>query len=157
MSEAEIREMFPTQKPERPAVSHLKGRMIPGTRTPAPTMVLIETDEEIEEPNTGRRFNDVKQVITKEMKGAILCGHMCLKCKEPFPERAFPDFCDVCGYEVGRRQILDAGMELEGEVHVGPSKPISEFLAELDENEMKSEFERKLREGKSPITGLKHG
>jgi len=103
----------------------------------------------IKEPNTDRRFHDVDQGMHPEARRAIQAGHMCLRCKEPHPEEAFPLNCDVCGYEMRERQILDCAVEFEGEIHVGPSKPMEEFMEELEKRQEKQAFDKKISEGHS--------
>ena len=137
---------FPAQRTKDMDVSHMRGEMMPGSRVPKPTMVLIPNDAVIEEPNTGRRMKDVDQVITEDMMGAIIDRMMCLRCKEPF-EIPNPINCPVCGYEVRDRQALDAGMELTGDRHVGPSKPLAEFMEDLQDRQLASAFEKKIIEG----------
>jgi hypothetical protein len=151
MTPEDARREFPVQREPKMSVEHMHGRTMEGSRVPAPTMLLMESDTIIEEPNTGRKFKDVEQVITEEMKNAILAGYMCLKCKEPFPEQAFPLTCDVCGYEVQKRQIIEAAHEFEGTVHIGPAKPLSEFMADLEVRQEQAMFRQKLREGASPM------
>jgi len=53
--------------------------------------------------------------------------------------------------------VLDIAMEMEGEVHIGPSKPIKEYLQEQELRHEKAKFEAKIMEGKSRGTGARHG
>lgn len=149
MTEEDARKEFPTQERQKRDLSFLReSRYLPGTRLPIPEMVLIPNDAVIEEPNTGRRFVDVDQGMHPEARRAIQSGNMCLRCKEPQPE-AFPIRCDVCGYEMRERQILDCTHELAGEIHVGPSRPLEEFMEELEERQSRNAFDQKIREGGS--------
>jgi len=123
-------------------------RFLPGTRVPIPEMVLVPNDIVIEEPNTGRRFHDVDQGVHPSHREALETGHMCLRCKEPHPE-AFPKECDVCGYEMADRQMIDVAAELDGEIHVGPSRPLNLYMEELEMKNERHRFEKKIREGGS--------
>ena len=46
-------------------------------------------------------------------------------------------------------QTADIALEFEGEVHVGPSKPISEYEAEVEERREQRKFAAKIAEGGS--------
>ena len=52
---------------------------------------------------------------------------------------------------------MDFAMEFEGEVHVGPNKPISEYLLEQDLEREKRKHAKKLKEGGSPLKGVRRG
>lgn len=93
-------------------------------------------------------MQDVDIMAHQETRDAIKSGYMCLRCLEPQPF-AFPEMCDLCGYPMKDRQILDVAMEFQGEKHVGPSKPINEYLMEQDLRVEKRKFEEKIREGRS--------
>lgn len=150
MTEEDARREFPSTVEKKRDLGFLrKPTYLPGTRLPIPEMVLIPNDVVIEEPNTGRRFHDVDQGMHPEARQAIQAGHMCLKCKEPHPDEAFPMYCNVCGYEMRERQILDCAVEFEGEIHVGPSKPLTDFMEDLDERQQKQMYAKKIREGGS--------
>ena len=153
MTDEESRREFPVTRPAKAPVSHMQGTTMPGSRVPRPTMFLKPNEIIIEEPNTGRRMQDVNQIITEDMRDAILDGYMCLKCKEPF-ETPWPKECPVCGYAVSDRQVPDSELELVGTEHIGPSRPLSMFMEELEERARKREFDQKLNSGHSPMKGM---
>jgi len=142
----EARREFPVEKP--PAISYLHMRQEHARGEPYAAMVIERNGIPIQEPNTGRWMEDVDVIITHEEAQQILAGYRCLRCKEPF-ETAFPAICFVCGYDVAERQTVDAAMELEGDRHVGPSKPLTEYMQELEERQEKALFEQRIREGRS--------
>jgi hypothetical protein len=142
----EARREFPVSKP--PAVSYLHMTHRHARGEPYAAMVIERNGVPIQEPNTGRWMEDVDVIITEEERQQILAGYRCLRCKEPF-ELAYPASCSVCGYEVSERQALDAELELEGARHVGPSKPLTEYMQELELRQEKALFEQRIREGGS--------
>lgn len=113
-----------------------------------PTTIVIE-------PNTGRKMIDVNIIVPPEHKRQIIAGYRCISCLEPF-DSAFPLRCGVCGYEVRDRQLTRAAQEFEGEVFVGPSKPIRKILVERELEQEQREFDRAIAGGKSPMKGLRH-
>lgn len=115
----------------------------------------LDPETEIEEPNTGRLMIDATRVIPTEHRHQIQSGYRCIECLEPF-DVPWPDHCDVCGFEVRKRQMLRAVHEFEGNTHVGPGKPIREYLADMDARREKREFDQKIAAGKSPMKGLSH-
>lgn len=88
---------------------------------------------------------------------AIQSGEVCLRCQEP-QYSPFPELCcmERCGYPMRDNQIRDFALEFKGNKHLGPSKPITEFMDEAEEKYQKAKFARKIAEGKSPMKGLKH-
>ena len=73
-------------------------------------------------------------------------GRQCLRCDEPL-DPAFPVKCPLCGYSVKDRQVMDIAMEFEGEKHLGPSRPITEYMEEQDARVEKRKFIRRVLEG----------
>ena len=142
----DARREFPVRRPPAMSYEHMRREHARGE--PYAAMVIEPNGIPIEEPNTGRRMEDVDVIITEEQAQQIMAGYRCLKCKEHF-ERPYPAFCDVCGYEVAERQNLDAAMELNGTRHVGPSMPLELAMEELRERNEKAQFEQKILEGKS--------
>lgn len=147
LSPEEARREFPVRRDPKAPLSHMHGGTMPGTRVPRPTMFLKANETIIEEPNTGRKFQDVDQIITPDMRGAILDGRMCLKCKEPFDDSPWPDNCVVCGYEAKQRQVADAELELLGTQHLGPARPIQMFMDDLEERSLKRQFAQEHHDG----------
>ena len=129
LSPEDARREFPVPKLPATSYGHMTREHERGE--PYAAMVIEPNGVPIQEPNTGRWMEDVDVIVTHEEAQQILAGYRCLKCKEPF-ETAFPAICLVCGYDVAERQILDAAMELDGDRHVGPSKPLIEYMEELE-------------------------
>lgn len=120
---------------------------IAGTRIPTPRFVASENpDAFMIEENTGRVMQDAVIHFTAEVLDAVKAGNICLRCHEPQPF-SFPEMCDVCGYPMRERQIMDISMEFVGERHVGPAKPVKQYLEEMDERTEKRRFIDKLMEG----------
>jgi hypothetical protein len=143
---AEAAREFPVQKAPTQGYAHMSATHARGE--PYAAMVVERNGVPIQDPNTGRWMEDVDVIITEEEAGQIRDGYRCLRCKEPF-ERPFPLNCEVCGYEVRSRQAVDARLELDGERHVGPSRPLSAIMAELELRQQKALFEQKIEEGGS--------
>jgi ribosomal protein L37E len=144
-------------KPIRPLEERL-GHMrdvpnVRGTRIPTPRFVAIPNDA-IVNMGDGRKFKDVDRTMTLEQKRAIQSGHMCLRCGEPQPN-PFPKQCDLCGYPMADRQIMDCALEFEGERHLGPRKPMSEYLDEQELRVEKRRFDAEIAAGKSRMRGLR--
>lgn len=129
-------------------VSHMRDvPNLDGTRIPQPRFVAADQPgAHMIEENTGRVMQDAVITFTPETLRAIKEGHICLRCMEPQPE-SFPLLCDVCGYAMKDRQIMDLAMEFEGEKHLGPAKPIQEFLNAQDERMEKRRFIEKILGG----------
>ena len=47
------------------------------------------------------------------------------------------------------RQIMDVAMEFEGDKHLGPARPMSEYLEEQSLRHEKAKFEARIAEGRS--------
>lgn len=95
---------------------------------------------------TERVQYDLHKTYTKGGMRLLQEGRQCLRCDEPlYP--AFPPACPVCGYAVHDRQILDIAMEFEGERHLGPSAPISQYMEEQNERVEKRKFIQRVLEG----------
>ncbi len=92
---------------------------------------------------------------TKETWGAMLAGMICMRCMEP-QEEEFPQECSLCSYSMKESQPRDMALEFKGEKHLGPSKPVSDFMDEAQEKYLKQRFEAKIAAGKSPMKGLKY-
>lgn len=114
----------------------------PDPRSPLPRFRAEEdTDSVWLDEATGRVQKNVSIVFTPEALNSIKSGTMCLRCLEP-QSRAFPEMCESnswsgCAYPIKERQILDLAMEMEGEKHLGPAKPISEYMQKQEERSEK--------------------
>lgn len=102
----------------------------------------------------GRKFMDAEIVYPEEVRRAILAGMICLKCQEPqeLPfEDSHIDGCEgvlVRGKHYMRDwQIIDCAHEMEGEKHLGPAKPMREFLDQQDARLEKRKFIKRVLDG----------
>lgn len=95
---------------------------------------------------TDRPQLDYTKTYTPDGMRLLREGRQCLRCDEPHPE-AFPLSCDLCGYAMGERQIMDMAMEFEGPKHLGPRKPIGEYMEELELRTEKRKFIDRVQEG----------
>ena len=112
----------------------------------APFVARDSTDAVWNDGVTDRPQMDYSKTYTKQGMGLLKEGRQCLRCDEPHPD-PFPLACDVCGYAMKDRQILDIAMEFEGERHLGPSKPIAQYLEEIEERKEKRRFIKKVKGG----------
>jgi len=94
------------------------------------------------------------KTYTKDTINAMQSGYVCIRCHE-FHDVPFPVACSLCGYSMQDLQVRDFALEFKGGKHLGPSKPIEEHMDEMQERMLKSRFERKIKEGKSPMKGLR--
>lgn len=126
---------------------------LPGTRQPFGRFVASEDTNSVwvDEP-TGRLQRNAVKVYTGEGLRLLREGRQCLRCDEPHPDDPFPANCDLCGYSMRDRQIMDLAMEMEGERHLGPAKPITDYLEEQSERRERREFEARRRSGGRGIT-----
>jgi hypothetical protein len=146
MTPEEARREFPVHRPERMRLDHMTRER--GRGEPFAAMVLVPMDVIIEEPNTGRMFKDVKQIVTEQEAGEIEAGIRCLRCKEPWgSENPLPEICPVCTYEARKRQMIDCAAEMVGTEHIGPSRPLGQFMEDLEIEHRKREFESKVQSG----------
>lgn len=136
--------------------SHLGGEQatLDGTRIPRPRFVASDDLGSVwhDEP-TGRLQRNAVLKMDAETFHAIQAGYLCLRCLEPQPE-AFPEMCDLCGYVMRERQIMDVAMEFRGGAHVGPGAPIGDYLHEQDERLERLDHARAKREGSSPMRAV---
>lgn len=95
---------------------------------------------------TDRPQMDYNKTYTPEGLRLLREGRQCLRCDEPQPE-PFPVMCDLCGYAMRDRQIMDIAMEFDGHKHLGPAHPISEYLEEQQLRTEKRKFIDKVIEG----------
>jgi hypothetical protein len=139
-------------------VRHMRDvELVLGSRVPLPKFVAEESSSDlVTEFADGRRFHDVRKVFDPDTVRAFQSGMLCLKCLEPqavpFGDDHLPG-CEgvaLAGEHYMRdRQILDFAAEFEGTHHIGPSRPISQFLAEQTERRERREFEQRIAEGRS--------
>lgn len=134
--------------------SHLGGEQEKVGRIPRPRFVASDDTHSVwhDEP-TGRLQRNAVLKLDKATFQAMQAGHICLRCLEPQPE-AFPVMCDLCGYSMRERQVMDIAMEFRGDAHVGPGAPIADYLAEQEERLERAEYERRKAEGDSPMKAV---
>jgi hypothetical protein len=149
--------MFPAKQASGiEVVKHMKDvEKVVGSRVPTPRFVGEESSTDmVMEFADGRRFADVRKTYQPEAIRAFQEGMICMKCLEPqafpFEDQHLPG-CEgvaLAGEHYMRdRQIMDFAMEFEGERHIGPSKPIKEFMVEQEERVEKRHFIEKVLEG----------
>ena len=95
---------------------------------------------------TDRVQYDLHKTYTSGGMRLLREGRQCLRCDEPL-DPAFPLACPVCGYAVADRQIMDIAMEFEGERHLGPSAPITQYMEEQEARQEKRAFIRRVLDG----------
>lgn len=95
---------------------------------------------------TDRVQYDLHKTYTRGGMVLLKTGRQCLRCDEPL-DPAFPVACPLCGYAVHDRQIMDIAMEFEGERHLGPSAPITQYMEEQNERVEKREFIQRVLDG----------
>lgn len=123
-------------------------------RIPVFKAVLRDDTHSVWKEVDGRLQRNVVASVPKDVFRAIKAGHICLRCYEPQPD-AFPPECDMCGYPMRERQIMDVAMEFRGEEHIGPGMPIAEYL-EQQERRLEARERREARKsGHSPMRGLR--
>lgn len=122
------------------------------SRVPVPRFVAEEDADTVwlDEP-TGRLQKNASLTFQPETISAMRAGMICLRCLEP-QESAFPVVCQSppemgCSYPIRDRQIMDIAMEFEGDKHLGPGKPITEYLLEQEERQEKRKFMARKIEG----------
>lgn len=127
---------------------------VEGTRIPAPRFVAQDDTHSVwhDEPTHRLQRNAILNMDVETYR-AIQSGHICLRCLEPQPE-AFPDVCDLCGYPMRERQVMDIAMEFRGDAHVGPGAPIADYLAEQEERLERLDHAKRKQEGSSPMQAV---
>lgn len=146
----------PTQgRPGVETIRHMtEDHNVSGMRVPVPHFIGKDASTGFVRESMGRRMGDVQLQFTPEVMRALQAGMICLRCLEPqripFEDSHLPG-CEGVLIHGPRymhdRQILDIAMEFEGEVHVGPSKPMQEILDAQDERMEKRKFITRVLEG----------
>ncbi len=97
-----------------------------------------------------RRMGDALLTFPRDVIRAMQAGMICLRCLEPQPYAFADDHLEGCEgvlvhgpHYMKDRQIMDFAMEFEGDKHIGPSKPMSEYLEEQDLRVEKAKFRAK--------------
>lgn len=139
-------------------LSHMRGeRHADGTRLSNPHFVA-ENDLSgvFVDDRTGTLQQGYVKTYTREGFRQLQSGHQCLRCDELHPI-AFPVLCDLCGYPMAERQVMDIAVEFEGMKHLGPQHGIGEYISEREAERERKEFDAKIAAGKSPMRGLRGG
>lgn len=149
-----------TGRPGVETIRHMtEDKKVHGMRVPVPHFVGKNASTGFVRESMGRKMGDVQMQFTPEVMRAMREGSLCLRCLEPqsypFEDSHLPG-CEGVLLHGPRymkdRQILDIAMEFEGEVHVGPSKPMQEMLDAQDERMEKRRFiDRVLQGGQGRI------
>lgn len=122
-------------------------------RVPTPRFVVRDdvNSDMVTTFSDGRHFRDTERIFPPDVLSAIRQGMICLRCLEPQPWSFADEHLPGCegvslhgAHYMKDRQILDLAMEMEGEVHLGPSKPISEYLLEQDLRHEERKFRARL-------------
>lgn len=151
ISKQEALEQFPVTSTAS-SVSHMKEQK--DQRIPSPRFVARESEraDVVTTYPDGRTFRDSALVYPPDVLRAMRAGYICFRCQEPQSSAFADDHLEGCeGVSISGptymkdRQIMDIAMEMEGEVHLGPSKPISEYLLEQDLRVEKRKFDQKVR------------
>lgn len=142
-----------------PTTSQLIGHMgapEDSSRRPKIRFVAEDDPSEIWSLGDDRVVAGADVTVTPELFRGMQEGFYCMRCHEGPQEMSFPLACDLCGYSMKELQIRDLALEFDGYKHLGPSKPINEFMDQAEEEYLKQKFAEKIAAGKSPMTGLKH-
>lgn len=123
-------------------------------RVPVFRAVLRDDTHSVWMESDGRLQRNVVASVDIETFRAMQAGFMCLRCYEP-QDDAFPDQCDLCGYPMRERQVMDIAMEFRGHEHIGPGLPISEYLDDMDRRADERERAEAKTSGRSPMKGLR--
>lgn len=147
----EALEMYPvsTQPAGFEVVRHMSGadKRLERGLPYAPFVASNSTQAVWSDGVTDRLQMDHDKTYTAEGMRLLREGRQCLRCDEPHPNPPFPLACDMCGYAMKDRQIMDIAMEFDGLKHLGPSRPITEYMAEQDARMEKRKFIDKVIEG----------
>lgn len=126
-------------------------------RVPLPKFVPDETPSDLVVifPD-GRAFREVEKMFQPDVIAAMRGGMICLRCLEPQAEAFGDDHLPGCegvamhGTRYMRdRMILDLNMEMRDGKHLGPAKPMSEYLDEQAIRAERARFDAKIAEGGS--------
>lgn len=116
--------------------------------------VAEDDPEEFWSMGDDRIVGGADKTFTQSAVQAMQAGFICIRCHEVHDE-AFPIACSLCGYSMKELQVRDFALEFQGGKHLGPSKPISEHMEEMQERLLKDRFERKIKAGASRMKGLR--
>lgn len=136
---------------EQANISHLRDAAVERGRM---TVRFVAEDDPNEFWNIGdeRVVAGADKTFDKTVVGAMMTGHICIRCHE-YQDDPFPQACSLCGYSMRELQTRDFAMEFRGGKHLGPSKPISDHVEEMQERNLRRRFEKKIREGGSRMRG----
>lgn len=132
-------------------------------RVPLPKFVADDTPSDLVVvfPD-GRKMRDVEKMFQPEVMTAIRGGMICLRCLEPQSFAFSDDHLPGCEgvalhgpHYMRDRQGMDFALEVREGKHLGPAHPIGFYLDEQDERRDRELFEQKLKDGGSPMKGLR--
>jgi hypothetical protein len=126
---------------------------LPGTRIPRPRFVARDDTHSVWTDDGNRLQRNAILAMEEETYLAMKAGYLCLRCLEPH-DPPFPGLCDMCGYPMQERQIMDIAMEFRGRDHIGPGAPIADYLAQQDERMERLEHEARKAGGASPMKAI---
>lgn len=124
-------------------------------RVPTPKFIAQNTSTGfIRQRPDGSKVADAVLTFEPSTMRAMREGMICMRCLEPQPHTFADEHIEGCeGVQLHGpnymkdRQIIDLAMEFEGEKHIGPSKPMQEFLDAQDERVEKREFVMRVLNG----------
>lgn len=127
---------------------------VAGTRVPIPRFVGQNASTGFVRESLDRRMGDAMLTFPRETIRAIQSGMICLRCLEPQPGAFADEHLEGCegvllhgpSY-MKDRQVVDFALEFEGENHIGPSRPMSEFAEEQDARVEKRRFVKRVADG----------
>lgn len=118
-----------------------------GSRVPRPHFVAEDAGTETILISGERGFRDTNRTFTAEQMSALRAGMLCLWCLEPQSHSFADEHVPGCFYVqlhgencMKNRQIMDVAAEFEGTKHLGPAKPMSEYIAEREQRLEKRRF-----------------
>jgi len=97
----------------------------------------------------GRLMRDVDVAFTKEDRERIEQGYICIRCLEPQSAANADDHIEGCigvahygeRYMRDGYHLIDVCAEFdEHQIHVGPERPLRDYLARMDEKKEKQSF-----------------
>jgi hypothetical protein len=135
----------------------LKGGTVEGTRIPVPRFIATDDDDTIwQDGVTDRIQRGAVLSHPPEVVEAIRTGHICIQCLEPHLE-AFPLACSLCGFSMREFQAQAFEAHFEGNVNYGPSLKLQAVAEAKRMRDEMAAFEKRMKNGGSPMKGLRHG
>lgn len=135
----------------RDIAAYLKDvKTVADSRVPIPRFAGTDANTGFVRESHDRRMGDAVLTFHPEVVRAIQAGMICLRCLEPQPFAFADEHIEACeGVLIhGKtymkdRQVVDFALEFEGDKHIGPSKPMTEYAEEQDLRVEKAKFRAK--------------